>query len=241
MTAAVIDLARYRGDQPGESGLPPQEVWLIADPEKTKIDTPLDDRGLVAIPELIQVVKDTIDPGYTWPMHLSVHHLYWQGWWYQSGFAGPYANAFRELPINKALVPRVFENWLHKVTIPPPVPDPEVMRYRVESWAVAKNLFKSVRQAVVWEKRARRRDAFIRANPSVLPEEFEGEDLIGRAVLEDTIRDNFRNIERNLELLYEIPPEFRLIEPDATQEDLTKGLGKIVVPKALQLVGAVAA
>jgi hypothetical protein len=239
----VADLPTYRrsmGDVPGECGLPPEKYWLV-DPAEKQIPTPVDARGLILVPELIQTVKNTVDPEYKWPPHLSVHHLYWEGWWYESAFAGDSARKFRELPIHKALVPRMFENWLHCITEPPDVPDPEVMEYRVEAWSVAESLFRSVRQAVNWERKARRRAALLERKPETLPEEFNGEDIIGREVIGASLQQHFAGMDRELARLERIPPEFRLVEPDESHITLAAQLGKIVGPRAMQLTRFAAA
>ncbi|CAN5675794.1 hypothetical protein BH23PAT2_BH23PAT2_07540 [soil metagenome] len=64
-------LFNSRGDIPGLPGLPPRDVWLI-NPEDPlqKVETPTDFRGLIDIPGLIESVKETINPEYSWPRHL---------------------------------------------------------------------------------------------------------------------------------------------------------------------------
>lgn len=233
-------IVHWRGDLPGEPGLPPESVWLI-NPEQDKFETPIDERGLILVPELIQAVKDMVDTTYQWPMHLSVHHFYWHSGWYDSAFAGPYAQKFRDLPIHKGLVPRVFENWLHKVTIEPDVPDPEVMELRVQGWNAAEHLFRSVRQAVVWEKRARRREARIRQNPGIVPAEFDGEDVFGKEILQDILNRHFVSVERAIEQHQRVPQEFRLVQLSEQWEVLGEQLGRLIMPKAMQLVRAIAA
>ncbi len=234
--AEVARLPRHRGDIAGEPGLPPRDAWLI-DPEKTKLATPVDSRGLVIPEELIETVKSTIAADYDWPRHLSIHHLYYEGYLYKSTIR----QSFRELPINKALLPRVFENWLHKVMVPPEVPTEEVMLQRMESWHVAKSLFKSVRKMTVWERRARRRAQLLRDCPDILPPEYGQEDIIGQEYFDSIMETHFKGIEHGLDRLRSLPAEMRLIDPNASDEDLKKGLGKLVVPQALQLVDLVAA
>lgn len=236
----VPDRNAQWGDIAGATGLPPEDAWLI-NPYKDKFPTPVDDRGLVDIGVLIQAVKDTVDPNYKWPSHLSVHHFYWEEAFYRSVFAGEWARKFRELSIHKGIVPRVFENWLHIVTLPPDVPDPEVMRQRVLSWAVAEDLFGSVCRAVAWEKRARKRAEDVQNNLINLPEAFNGEDLLGKEILQEILRRHFRGVEMHLARLNEVPEEFRLVDPTDDTEVLAQQLGRLVGPRALHLVRAVAA
>jgi hypothetical protein len=170
-----------------------------------------------------------------------VHHLYWENTWYDSAFIGDHGQKFRNLPIHKALVPRVFENWLHKITIAPDVPDPDVMHLRNESWQSAELLFRSMRKAVVWEKRARRREQLLQRRPDILPEEFHGEDVVGKEILEGILTKHFGGLEYALERHAQIPAEFRLIDTSEPPRLLAAALGKLVAPRALQLVRTVAA
>jgi len=232
----VVYLPRHRGDIAGEPGLPPEDAWLI-DPEETRLATPVDNRGIVIPQELIETVQSTIAPDYVWPRHLSVHHLYYEGNLYK----GSIQHSFRELPVNKALLPRVFENWLHKVMIRPQVPQEEVMLYRIESWYVAKNLFRSVQKMAAWERRARRRELLLSNYEGILPAAYNQEDVIGQEYFDDIIETHFRGIEQNLERLKLLPAEMRLIDPNASDDDLKKGLGKLVVPRALQLAELIVA
>ncbi|MEO6761072.1 MAG: hypothetical protein ABI220_01685 [Candidatus Saccharimonadales bacterium] len=235
----MYDILRH-GDVVGVSGLPPKDYWLI-DPDKEKLETPVDDRGLIDVSGLIRVVKDSIDPAYKWPTHLSVHHLYWEDEWYSSAFIGDHGQKFRELPIHKALLPRVFENWLHRVTSAPDIPDPDVMHMRIESWQAAKLLFESVRKVVVWERRARRRESLIYRHPEILPYEFHGEDMIGKEILGGILTKNFGSLEPAIERHRRIPKEFQLLDTSGPPIQLAAALGKLVAPKALDLARAVAA
>jgi len=229
------DLPRYEG----YDSLPPREHWLV-DILDTQLETPVDERGLVDPHQLVELVKSTISPEYEWPNRLSTHHLYWKGYWYGFPSAGLQAESFRELPIHRILVPRVFENVLHKVTVPPDVPSEEVMEHRIESWSVAKSLFKSVRTVVQWEKRA---DQYLSlAVDGPMPEGYTTEDEIGRAILRDTVQRHFRGVEMHMERLHTVPSEFRLIEPDQQigtsaerRQQYVQQLGRVVVPRALPM------
>jgi hypothetical protein len=220
----------------GAETLPPFDARLI-DPSKERIDTPVDDRGLIDVDQLIQAVQETVDPEYLWPHSLSIHHFYWPEASYpydKSVDAVSNPAIFRDLPRNKGLVPRVFENWLHQVTLPPPTPNPEVMSYRVEAWRVAKSLYLNARDTVRWEKRARRRAEYVQQNPGVLKEEFDGEDIIGEEAIQDILDHYFRGAEHNVARLERIPPEFRLFDPSKPIQALATELGQLVVPKHLR-------
>ncbi len=216
--------------------LPPLGARLI-NPSKEKIQTPIDDRGLVDVPKLIQVVQETIHPEFRWTWPLNVHHFYWHeaDYPYEKEF-GTINNpsTFRELPINKGLLPKVFHNWLHLVTIPPPKPSPEVMNYRVEAWTVARSLFRNMQGSVQWERKASRRVGFLEHNPGTLDEKLNGEDIYGKAVMVDTLDTYFRGAEYHIRRLDQIPEDFRLFDPDQPRQILATQLGQLVVPRQLR-------
>lgn len=221
--------------------LPPLESQLI-NPATEKIDTPVDERGLIDIPQLITDVKATVDPDFEWPSALSIHHFYWPSaaYPYETGHHNSTsAGTFRNLPLHKGLLPRVFENWLHKVTLPPEVPEAEVMQYRIEAWSIVKDLFKTARETVVHEKLARRRREYIAANPEVLKVEFNGEDHIGEEYIQLAYEKNFRGWEQIRERHERIPQEFRLIQLDRPPTEIASSLGKLAVPKSMKLVRSV--
>lgn len=219
--------------------MPPQEQWQVELEPGERLRTPTDDRGLVDIPATVKLVKSIAPLNYDWAPNLSVHHFYWPGTDYEE--ASPIARKFRELSVHKGLVLREFENLLHATTAPAPMPDEEVMVYRIEAWRVAHDLFLSARQAVAWERRMRRREALIRKKPEILPVEFNGEDKIGREVLSEILDTHFAGMDQHLERAAAIPPEYRLFDPESGKEALATKLGELVVPNAVLLVNAIAA
>lgn len=217
--------------------LPPPYVRLI-DPRHDKIPTPVDERGLIDIPRLISDVKATVDPDYIWPNRPSVHHFHWPEALY------PYAEGpdvsvnpaqFRNLPIHKGLVVRTFENWLHLITLPSQPPELEVQAFRVEGYQVAKNLFATARETVQWEKRARRRRELVSANPDILRQDFNGQDIIGEAIMHEVLEKHFRSFEKQLEEQEKIPLEFRLVNLDGTPAEIAASLGSLVAKPSLEL------
>jgi hypothetical protein len=242
MVAEITRLS-VRGGLPRETGyeaLPPREYWL-EDIKKLKIESPVDERGIVDPRTVVEIGKSLIDPEFAWPSNLSIHHLYWERWWYGLPSAGSQALSFRELPIHKILVPRVFENLLHKVMVPPGIPSQEVMEKRIESWGIAKSLFKSVRNVVRWENNTNRYIAAV-ANDG-LPKGYETEDTIGKELLGDIVNRHFQGIEMHMERLHAVAPEFRLVEPEEEviasplrRREYSKELGRVVVPRALPML-----
>lgn len=222
--------------------LPPPDVRLydpLNNPTHEKLPTPVDDRGLVHIPQLISDVKATISPEYEWPHALSRHHFYWPaaGYPYENGVEGN----FRNLTINKGLVLREFENWLHEVTEPPPKPDLEVMSCQIEAWTVAKDLFKMARRTVQYEKLARRRQELILENPNIVGEGFDGKDPVGEAYMAEQFDRNFFGLDFHLLRNEELPAEHRLAEISGPPEEIARRLGKLVAPNSSHLVRAIRA
>jgi hypothetical protein len=222
--------------------LPPPDARLI-DPNKEKIKTPVDERGLVIVGDLIDVVKETIDPDYICRGMTSIHHIYWPEAWYlhPANVDEVNAAAFRDLPIHKARLPRIFENWLHLVTLPPPKPSPEVMQYRLEAWEVAVDLFNTASGIVLNEKRMRRRAVRVANSPEILNSSFGGEDREAKRYFQEEFRSHLDGWHMHLQRLHNLPKEFRLIDPPDNPGAIATNLGKLVRPEALLLTRTVAA
>lgn len=127
--------------------LPPRNVQIFDLKRDPLLETPLDERGLVDVAKLIEQIKTTVDPSYRWTSQVNdVHHLQWPASHYHNQ-DGVHSNphVFRDLAISKVTVPRVFHNWLHRITIPPPLPSDEVMGYRTEAQNVAVSLFRTAK------------------------------------------------------------------------------------------------
>jgi hypothetical protein len=235
-----------QGGYPHET-LPPPDARLV-DPYRASfepIPTPIDDRGIVDIEGLIKAVKSTVDTSYEWPLEmLGTHHFLWPGSWYpniQGVPSGENPAFYRELSIHKGYMPKVFENWLHIVTTPPPVVDKEIMKYRSEAWIVARDLFKEARQTVQAQRLAKRRRQMVASNPGILKPEFNGEDVIGEEIMQETLLEHFVAVEFHKERHAKIPKEFHFVDLEAEPSFIAKQLGKLVLPERRTLVRAVAA
>ena len=219
------------------SGLPPQEVRLVTD--NFRIEAQTDDRGLIDIPNLLQQVKSTIDASYDWPVDsTNVHHFYWPAAQYpniQKHEEGINMSLFRNLPINKGLMPFQFHNWLHRVTIPPPLPDIEIVEYQMEAWDVTRSLFHSVKNARHWQRRVQRS----KNNQRVVDYKDNVHDEIDIEVIEEIMGKHFVGVEECREKLGQVHPEFRLADPDEPFEKLVRTLGKIMAPSSTILVRSV--
>lgn len=230
---------RWRAHQ--FESLPPPDARLVLPSEK--IDTPVDERGLVIIQDLLHQVKATVDPSYEWPEELSIHHFLWPAAFYPEERGQSFMNPakFRDIAPNKGLLPRTFENWLHIITLPPKRPEREVMRYQLESYHIAKALFAKARDTIETERLARRRQEVVRLNPGLIREGFDGQDVIGEEIMQTRLEKDFRGFERQLERYEQVPPEFRFVDLEADRKEIAKTLGGIIIPKAIPLFKAVAA
>lgn len=228
----------------GSVELPPPDAWLV-NPRTDKLDTPVDERGLVDVDKLITAVKATIDPSYEWRLaRPDVHHFYWKQGDYPFIHlpSGVNPRDFRNLPIHKGLLPREFHNWIHLVTLPPAVPDEEVMLYHTEAYNAAKNLFQLARTTVHLERVAERGAARVgEASTSLIPEP-SSLDAIGEAIMQETFERNFYRYEKEYERATRIPEKFHLakIEPFADRHAVATRLGRFVTFKEINLIGMVA-
>lgn len=226
-----------------EGTMPPPDARLI-DPTARDFEplpTPVDDRGLADIDGLIDLVKSTVDASYRWPTEASVHHFYWPAETYSDTTVpdDPYQrlSVFRELSIHKGYIPRVFENWLHLITAPPLVPEPEIRRYRVEAWLIARDLFKMARKTIVSERNIDKRHRQIQMQPTTI----QGADTIGDEVLLEAWMRNFKGYEMQLERQGRIPPEHRLFELPESPHEAATSLGSFIAHRSLKLINRVAA
>lgn len=173
--------------------MPPHELRLHNPKRDGLLPTPVDERGIVDVKKLITNVKATIEPEYRWKsLTNDVHHLQWP--------SNRYADApdadldpqeFRNLAVSKLIVPRVFHNWTHHITEPPPVPSDEMMHYRIEAQRVAIELFQTIRSS-----------RFDSRDKSLTDEE-----------LEQRLIRHFETFSTKLELArLAIPSEFQLID-----------------------------
>lgn len=128
--------------------LPPQEFWTDQSLQKYSLETPLDERHFVDMDGLVELGRQFVVPEYQWASPVNdVHHLQWS---ISTQLPKDMSEAeivvlkeFRELVNRKMFTPRVFHNWLHWLTLPPPVPGVEEMRYSVDAQRVAVSLAKT--------------------------------------------------------------------------------------------------
>ena len=172
--------------------LPPRDLWLHDPYTSEALETPLDSRGLVDMLGLIALMKTTVAPGYEWSSaFVDVHHLQWPDRWYgrdETNEDSP--QVFRNLAISKVYVPRVFHNWVHRITEPPPLPSEEVMHYRIDAQRVALSLFSDVRTPKVMARHKK----------------------LGEAGLEELLVERFDRFSEKFEYAKQAPQEFQLLD-----------------------------
>jgi hypothetical protein len=203
-------------------GLPPKEYWAI-DPSRV-IETPVDNRGLIVVDELIEAVKAYICPEYRWDGPNDTHHLYFLASLYrqleeQSSGTIP-ARQFRELAVNKIYIPRRFHNVIHKVTKEAAVPEPEVMSDYLEAWTIARNLFAAVRKAVQDKRRLRLN------TDAALPSE---EDKVDAEIMAEVASRYFNEINQRAGALSLRTREFLPIDFEEDTRDSISRLGGVLL------------
>jgi hypothetical protein len=226
--------------------LPPREFWLI-DPAKEKIDTPVDDFGLIDIPKLITVAKGFVDRAFQWsrkPPNRRVHHFYFPDSSYirdTSPEATVNPAGFRNLPPNKGDMDLMFERWIHEITIPAAVPDNEVMAWCVESWSVSRDLFLLTRKEVRTGRSQKKRAELVAKNPGILRECQAGIDVAGEYYFGQEQDNSRRGLELALGRLERLPTEFRVCDPQELSHERIVSIGRPALKGSLNLISAVAA
>lgn len=232
---------------PETGSLPPREYWLI-DPKNEKIETPVDELGLVIPSELIIAVKGLVDPSYNWleDGKRNVHHFYWYDELYrnETPFDKPNKAYFRNMPINKGSTPLVFHNFTHLVTHHPPVPSNDVIYETIESWRKHRDLFIAAQKTIHNQRLSSRRNKRVELSSCFLKPEFDGVDVEGIESMQSRILRNFAGYEHHFREVQKVPREFRLVDLDESESSirtLATRLGRIVVPGKHNLVPQVLA
>jgi len=200
----------------GRPSLPPLEFRLYDPKVEGKIPTPIDERGLVDVDALIDVVNGTVDSSFSWKSSMNdIHHLHWASRYYDFRF-GMQVNPqeFRNLDISKIQTPRIFHNWIHQITEPPPVPSEDVMQYRIETQRVVQALFRSVRQG----------------------KQISRNKLVSDDVVAGKLIQHFDEFNKNLEAAKRLPVEFQPFDLDScTPENIedmfamSRSIGKAAI------------
>ncbi len=210
-----------------QAELPPSSVWRV-NPARTQYETPTDERGLVDIRALVSLGKGAVSAEHVWDLRQKRDdHLYWPETAYQRlayKLNDPLPVVFRNIPPSIIRLPLQFERWKHAITVPPDFPSLEIMDYSVQAWATARDLYMSVHEAVIWERRQRRRAAML-LNPASKTYPKDPQDAIGQEWIAGTLADHFKGAAMSLEQHAKLPPEFRLINPEDNAREILRLIG----------------
>jgi len=204
-----------------------EEIYL------NRFATPVDAHNRVLIDELIEQVKDTVDASYAWPGYADLHHTRWPWPWYeafdylnQDSFGT--ARHYRELPDNKFEVPRLFHNWIHKVSVPPPLPRSEVMRKEIEEWNEQAKFHDLVATTTkltrVFERERERRGGYDETQQQMVAK------MVGRRL---------GSLATTAAALESIPPDRLPWAPDMTLQERAGRIGRLVRKGSHQRIRAV--
>ena len=185
-----------------EALFPPRERIRI--PVGERIATPTDSRGLVDLAKLVTEVVACVDEGYLWRGKSDRHHLHWFNTIYKDANLfmqdETLGRTFRGLPIHIVWLPKELHAFIHAVTLPVEAPSEEVMRYRIESWRVAYQLFN--------------------ATKAILNHRYLTNEQMARKVVRELIEDQFKRLELGIRSAEELPHEFRFFETHHAQKVL---------------------
>lgn len=207
-----------------------QTPELIA---KHRFATPLTEQGTVDVADLIRRVNATVEPEYSWPGRVDLHHLYWPCARYESadkerGTDAPSTVAYRELAMNKIRVPRLFHTWLHTVTVPPPMPSVERMQESLEEWQVIRSFFERVQ---VTTQTVRRFDRERQRRQNITEQQEE--------ILQRQLARKFGGLMMSLSALQSVPLEHWPFSSDLTMQRAAGQVGRLVRHGHLQRTRAV--
>lgn len=218
-TIAVPNNATEEVTQAYQDGLPAQEFWL-EDPATHKIEVKLNSKGLVDDKALIADVQSTIHPDFIWAGRADRHHLYWPRADYvtMQQTSESKAYAFREVGTNVIRVQRVFHNWIHAITLPPPMPEPEVMQYSLETWEIMGNFYKAVRQTVNHQRKFAREEQ----------RRISGYSEQGKELVRTSLSRELSGVIMHLEALENVPEEYWPFRRDAKVRFAAGRVGQVI-------------
>lgn len=136
------------------------------------IPTPILSNGIVDHQQLVENVSELVSKDYRWRApFFDEHHLHWKGYYYNPGLYNDSTipKQFRDLNTHKLWVPREFHDFIHAVTLPPDVPDFDVMISSVEEYRHKEYMYTISSEIITLRERDER------AVP--LPRRHEGEAL----------------------------------------------------------------
>ena len=107
-----------------------------------KFDIPLDEFGIPRRVQLMRQVLGTMEKYHYWTGYTDVHHTAWPGSEYRRVISDEQeliGSAYRGAGSLKVRLPRQLHNYVHAITVPPPMPTFDVMRqYALEHSQVSR-------------------------------------------------------------------------------------------------------
>ncbi|MDO8335220.1 MAG: hypothetical protein Q7T74_00335 [Candidatus Saccharibacteria bacterium] len=211
------------------------ELWT---PPIERVPTPVNKNGLVKKAALEKLVKKEFDTQYPespekWFSYQTQHHLNWPKVSYASGSVSDLTEIqklrrdFRALELNKLSIGRLPHDILHEMTLPPDMPDDDVMYFIREYAHLGSVAFRSAMWVIKLDRQLRR----LRGE---LPSQGEN----------GTAKSRQRAIGRNLHKYYEsveglanIPEELHIvkIDPNKSLRVVARSLGPLVLKPQLAL------
>lgn len=198
---------------------------------KQKIETPLDKLGLVDRHSLVgQIIADA-PPGFNWRDKPRDHHWQWEESDYPStDIEGePNEALFRDLLINRTILPVIFERRIHKVSLKPEKPSKEVMSVMIEYGTVAYDLFESARDIVKWQRDYRNHRIYL--GESLTTEKKKAH----KKTTQPIGRRYSKRFCTTWQQFQEVPPEYRLADTEGKPESVLANLGHLVGRRTLDL------
>lgn len=108
------------------------------------LEVPLDEFGVPRSADFVKMALGSVADGYYWTGYFDIHHMAWPRTNYgASAEPGEQSLAvkYRECESLKLRVPRQLHNYFHKATLPPPIPDTDIMRQYVEEQRQVNRLY----------------------------------------------------------------------------------------------------
>lgn len=209
--------------------------YLKPEVRNARFETPVDERGLVIIPDFINLVKSLVIPEYDWEdgRKPDTHHVYYPEWRYLFPH-NPKLRIFRELPIHKLYVQRSFHELSERMIIPANVPHMDVVEHTIRSYKIAEPLYQSAHGLVRIPRSMRDRKAAVTSG-KVKPRDGDS-DRSARRYFQKIYDDCSKRFESKLRELESIPSEFRLVDLDQTGDSphaIATNLGRVGLVQAM--------
>lgn len=159
------------------------------------IETPTHpETGIVDHEKLIENVSSLVSSDYRWRApFFDEHHLHWKGYYYNPGLHNnsTIPRQFRDLNIHKLWIPREFHDFIHAVTLPPDVPDFDVMAESVQEYRHKEYMYTISSEIITLRERDERAVPLPRRNDS---DELRVRDPITKRIVADGLYEERRQV-----------------------------------------------